>query len=280
MIVLMHSSPINQQEVIDVATEFLDSYLQQNLPTSFNYHKVELRLAASNGRRLQNIATIPVTGEVQFNLISSPESTIINKYVVAAFSSSKDIFLETLRGSEIAGNESLIDVHTTDSRVHNDFTLTHLIIVVSCILAVLGFVAVSYIWKRSQANYVKKEFLREAEGNDEYRCRLDFDDIFRNEIDPKPIEISNDSKAVQRMLARSRHDRMVMNKANQKLHELPASSFERQHEEEREVRFLQQLESSFRNIMPILMVSIDICSTIKCLCYYILICFSNGVFQK
>lgn len=225
---------INPLEVIEIAREFLDTYFKENLPSYLRYRGVDLYLDRTDGRQLQMVSTIPCIGEVHFNLFASPESAMINEHVQNAFKSFKQIFFETLKGSNVSNIQSLLDVNTKDNKVFTEFTSMHVtVIVVSLCLVAIG-VALSYVWKRSQENTIKKRLLRAAEHTRHHRGQPQLDDNCFRDLEPQPIQISDDNKSLERMVLRSRHDRGVMNRANEMLLERSKSTA---NERKREIRF-------------------------------------------
>ncbi len=228
---------INPLEVIDIAREFLDAYFKEKLPSYLRYRGVDLYLDRTDGRQLQRVSTIPCIGEVHFNLFASPDKTMINEHVQNAFKSFKQIFFESLKGSNVSNIQSLLDVNTKDDKVFTEFTSMHVtVIVVSLCLVAIG-VAVSYVWKRSQEKTIKKRLLRAAEHTRQHRVQPQLDDNCFRDLAPEPIQISDDNKSLERMVLRSRHDRGVMNRANEMLIERTKSTFEPANERKREIRF-------------------------------------------
>lgn len=211
------SPAIDIQEVIDIAEDFLDSYLDLNLPKYLRYRGVDIQLAETNRRKLQRSTTIPCIGELRFNLFASPDSIMINNHVSTAFNSFKDEFYDHLKNEGSDGLQSLLDVNTKDSRVQNDFSSMHIMIIVVCASIVVTGVAASYIWKRTQQNNVRKRLLRAAEYSRHFKVQPKLDDDCFKDIEPQPIQILDDNKALERMVMRARHDRGVMNRANEYL---------------------------------------------------------------
>lgn len=209
---------IDPSDVIDVARSFLDEYLKNSLPNYLKYRGVDLTQATSKGRRLQTVTTIFCTGEVRFNLFASPDGEMINKYVNDAFSESKSTFFASLKKSERVGLDSLLGVKTNENnKVQNGFNTVHLTIIIGCVSIVVIGVAASYVWKRNQENNVRKRLLRAAEFTRQYKGQPQLDDDCFRDITPEPIQISDDNKALERMVMRARHDRGVMNRANELL---------------------------------------------------------------
>ena len=209
---------IDPNDVIDVAQSFLNERLKESLPKYLKYRGVDITLATSKGRRLQTVTTIFCTGEVRFNLFASPDIEMINKHVIDAFSESKSIFFDSLKKSEKAGLMSLLGVKTNENnRVQNGFNTMHLTIIIACISIVVIGVAASYVWKRNQENNVRKRLLRAAEFTRQYKGQPQLDDDCFRDITPEPIQISDDNKALERTVMRARHDRGVMNRANELL---------------------------------------------------------------
>ncbi len=216
-----NSPSIDSSVVVDVAETFLDDYLTKSLAKALKYRGIELDLARSKGRRLQKVTTIFCTGEARFNLFESPKSEDIDKHVKEAFSKHKSTFLNMLKQTETAGLQSVLDLKTVqkghDNKVHNSFNIMHLTVIIVCISIVFIGVAASYIWKKNQENNVRKRLLRVAEYTRQYKGQPQLDDDCFRDITPEPIEISDDNKALERMVMRARHDRAVMNRANELL---------------------------------------------------------------
>jgi hypothetical protein len=236
-IIVLTSKPntpdINPLEVVEIASVFLDEYFKENLPSYLRYRGVDLYLDTTDRRQLQMVSTIPCIGEVHFNLFASPDSIMINEHVMDAFKSFKEVFFESLKSSNVSNIQSLLDVNTKDNRVFTEFTSMHVtVIVVSLCLVAIG-VAVSYVWKRSQENNIKKRLLRAAEHR-QNKGQPQLDDNCFRDLEPQPIQISDDNESLERMVLRSRHDRGVMNRANEML--LERSSFIG-NERKREVHF-------------------------------------------
>ncbi len=207
------------------------------------YRGVDLNIVGSDRRQLQTITTIPCTGKVRFNLFASPDRNKVNDLVKNAFMDSKTVFFESLKGSESAGLQSLLDVKTNDTSVANGFSMLHVSLIVISISIVIVGVASSYLWKRTQENNVRKRLLRAAEYTRQYKGQPQLDDDCFRDIEPEPIQISDDNKALERMVMRARHDRGVMNRANELLLEQAEANGGMNYEINREVRFARELVS-------------------------------------
>lgn len=246
---------IDSNDVINVAESFLDKYFKKNLPHYLKYRGVELSLDKSKGRRLQTVTAIALNGEARFNLFSSPDLKMINKHVMDAFSGSRETFFDELKKSESAGLQSLLNVKTNgNSKAHNAFNTMHLTIIMGCVATVIIGVAASYVWKRNQENNVRKRLLRAAEYTREYKGQPQLDDDCFRDITPEPIQISDDNQALERMVMRARHDRGVMNRANELLLQ-QSDMYQTYHPSNREVSFAPQIVSrntQFKSSKPIL----------------------------
>ena len=207
-----NSPTIDLERVISVAEAFLDNYFKTTLSDDMRYRGINLQSASTNGRRLQSVTTVSCRGEVRFNLFNSPDEEMITETAKKAFEDFKPLFIEDLNDS---GIHQILDVRTTTMPVHNAFSSIHLVIILSCVSTVVFGVAASYTWKRTQENNIKKRLLRAAEYTHQYRGQPQIDDDCFRDIEPEPIQISDDNKALERMVMRARHDRGVMNRANE-----------------------------------------------------------------
>ena len=154
---------------------------------------------------------------------------------------SKTVFFESLKQSESAGLQSLLDVKTNDTSVTTGFSMLHVSLIVISISIVIVGVFSSYLWKRTQESNVRKRLLRAAEHTRQYKGQPQLDDDCFKDIEPEPIKISDDNKALERMVMRARHDRGVMNRANEQLMEQAEVSGDMDYETNKEIRFARDL---------------------------------------
>jgi hypothetical protein len=163
---------------------------------------------------------------------------MINDHVANAFDSDS-AFFERLKQSDNAGLNSLLGVRANQQpTVNTGFSSVHMIIIITCISLVVIGVAASYVWKRTQENNVRKRLLRAAEHTHQYRGQPQLDDECFKDIEPEPIQISDDNKALERMVMRARHDRGVMNRANEILQQNAEARYDIPYEDSlKEVKF-------------------------------------------
>jgi len=220
MFTIMITTPPNAQEVdpyevISITEEFLDNCLKEKFSNDARYRGVELNLISNGRRRLQTVTVIPCTGNVLFNTLEAPSITEVDEKVSEALAENKENFEDSLRHSGSAGLQSILDVKTNDSRARNAFNTMHTGIIIACIAILIVGVFASYIWKRNQAQNVRRRLILTAEHNRNSKNKPQMDDDCFNDIMPQPLQLLDDKKSLERMVIRARHDRGVMNRANE-----------------------------------------------------------------
>jgi hypothetical protein len=203
------------QEVADVAGVFLTGYLNEKLPSQQRFLFVELKPEEkSRGRRLNVKRSTACSGIAVFNSKEIPIASTIDEHILNAFSNpkSKRDFLNLLKDS----GTSLSLVSNVGADLQNEPVLSVMQQTIIIVLAAVAVVAIGLSFfiqhrlKRGSEKRIKEYGLHYAAQVNEEDMKIDY-------LEPQPLGISDDDRAIERNLIRSQHERTVMIKANAKL---------------------------------------------------------------
>ena len=210
-------------QVAEVAGQFLTSYLNDELPSRHKFLYVELKPddVRRDRRRLNVKKTTACSGSAVFNSKEIPDTSVVNDLILEAFSNpeSKRLFLNLLKNSGTSLSQVLnvgADDMTRKPKL-SPMQQTIIITIASVALAAIAFsFYIQHRLKRGSEKRVKDYGIHYAAHTNEVEMEIDF-------LEPQPLGISDDDRAIERNLIRYQHERTIMRKANAKLKESSAA---------------------------------------------------------
>ena len=211
------------KQVAEVAGQFLTSYLNDELPSRHKFLYVELKPddERRDRRRLNVKKTTACSGIAVFNSKDIPDTSVVDDLILEAFSNPKlkRLFLNLLKNSGTSLSQ-VLNVGADDMTrkpVLTPMQQTIIITIASVALAAIAFsFYIQHRLKRGSEKRVKDYGLHYAAHTNEEEMEIDF-------LEPQPLGISDDDRAIERNLIRSQHERTIMRKANAKLKDSSAA---------------------------------------------------------
>lgn len=201
---------ILDKDVAYIAGIFLTDYLRSKLSTELGFQYAVINIGIkTNGRRLDVAQYFTCSGEAFFNSDMPPTTSALDKVVLSAFSDTKsnNEFLTLLMNSSNSFSQ-VIEVEArgvSEDKVAMSPLIKTIMTVAGIVCASLVVLFIQIQRKRRQ----KAQDLRYTAQSDE--------DSSVDYLEPLPIRISNDRKAVQRSVLRARFEREIIKEANAKL---------------------------------------------------------------
>jgi hypothetical protein len=205
---------VDENLVFEAAETFLNTFLKQNLEEdNVIFSHVELTMEKKRRRRLNVQLSILCKGFAVFKSKSVPDTDVLQNLIVEdAFTLSREDFLDQLESSGVELSQSM----KSDGNGKDDKALStaHLTLILAIGGAAVAAIAVSlYVQSHHKRGSEKKV---QAYGQ-QYQAKakeFNFDIDF---LEPQPLEISDDDKAIERNMVRSEYERTVIRKANESL---------------------------------------------------------------
>jgi hypothetical protein len=201
---------ILDKDVAYIAGIFLTDYLRSKLSTELGFQYAVINIGIkTNGRRLDVAKYFTCSGDAFFNSNMPPTTSALDKVVLSAFSDTKsnNEFLTLLMNS----SNSFSQVIEVEARgVSEDKVAMSPLI--KTIMTVTGIVCASLVVLFIQIQRKRRQKAQDLR----YTAQSDEDSTV-DYLEPLPIRISNDHKAVQRSVLRARFEREIIKEANAKL---------------------------------------------------------------
>jgi hypothetical protein len=204
-------SNVLDKDIAHVAGLFLTDYFRSKLPPESGFQIATIWIETkANGRKLEVEKYLTCSGEAYFNSETLPTTSALDSMVLTAFSDTKsnNEFLTLLMDSSNNFNQ-VIKVEARG--VSND--KVGMSSMLKIILLVIGIVCVSLV-----VLFIHVQAKRGQKARD-LRLTTHFNEAMSSEdyLEPQPLRISNDHKALQRSLVRARFERGIIKDANAKL---------------------------------------------------------------
>ena len=221
---------VNAAELLAVMEIFLLDYIKGRLPDASDL--VRIVLQRKENRHLRDLEdetslSMLCSGEAIFSQriqIDLPDTRIIDKFVLDAFAQgqSKDKFLRDINDTDSVTLKSVTDIAVRSSISTNSgvgqISIHVIVVVVGICLTLLG-VGLSLAIRHSNKKAAQKRFeAMTANGNLFPELEDEVEKIVV--MEPKPINISNDKEACERMMMRSLHNKSIAALANDKFRQL------------------------------------------------------------
>ena len=203
-------SDLNENDVVEVAVKFLNDQFEDKFSAEISFANVHLKVDEAE-RRLAVKKSILCSGHADFNSKTVPSTDFVDKLIQKTFSDSKDVFLEMLRNSGSSYSKLLNAGATEKSSVLKKMHLTIIFVIGGVAISV---VAISLFVKFQHKRGIEKKV--QAYGQ-EYQAQVNEFNLDIEFLEPQPLEISDDEKAIERNMIRSEYERTVIRKANETL---------------------------------------------------------------
>jgi hypothetical protein len=211
---LVSENGVDENVVVEVAENYLNDFLKDKFTSDIVFSNVELRAERTTRRRLNVKTSILCSGYAVFNSKSVPSTDLLEELVVEdAFTNSKEDFLEQLENSGIELSQ-LLDVSPKEQP--KGLTKMHLTIIFAIGGVATVAIAVSlYIqWHHRHSNEKKVQIYGQQY---QFQSKLNEYNLDIDYLEPQPLEISDDDRAIERNMVRSEYERIIIRKANTSL---------------------------------------------------------------
>lgn len=211
---LISKTKLDESHVVNVAEDYLNVFLKDKFREDIFFLSVELTAEETTRRRLNVETSILCSGIAVFGSKSVPSPRYLEELVEEAFKNSNREFLGQLEDNGI--ELSPLMNSNPSPQADKGLTKMHLTIIVAIVGAATVVIVVSlYIQRHHQRSSEKKvqalgqhyQFQSQVK---EYNLDIDY-------LEPQPLEISDDDRAIERNMVRSEYERTVIRKANEKL---------------------------------------------------------------